>query len=319
MPVSTSTDFIMTRDDIIRTALRRVGALAEGEQPSAQTMKDAATTLNLMIKYWQSKGINLWTLSEAVLFQAYGQQSYPMGPSSATRVCNVSALVETTAEAASSGAGTITVADDAGLTSGMAIGIYCNTGLIHWTTISGAPVANVVTLAAPLAADVAADSPVYAYSTTVQFGRPMKVTSARQRQLSDGSDIPLAVTTRDDYFALPTKGSLGLVNQVYYDPQIGTGMLYVWPSANDVRVQVRFTYQRTLADFDAIADNPDYPQEWYHALTWGLARELLPEYGIIGERANDIKLMAAQSFNDLSGYDTDVAVYIQPAIRVSGG
>jgi len=39
-------------------------------------------------------------------------------------------------------------------------------------------------------------------------------------------------------------------------------------------------YQRPFEDFDASTDNPDFLQEWYDAVTYGLATRLAPEYGV---------------------------------------
>lgn len=318
MTISTSVDFSMTRDDIIRAAFRKLGVLSEGQQPSAQMVKDGAQALNLMVKHWQSKGLNLWTLTEAILFQTYGQAAYPLGPGSTTRACRASGLVETTVSVdAVTGDTLIAMTSTTGLTSGMIIGVYCSTTLIHWTTISGAPVAGIVTLADALPADADAGSAVFSYATTSIVGRPMSVPNARRRLLSTGADVPMAENTRDEYFLLPIKSSFGAANQFYYDPQIGQGVLYIWPVADDLRQQIRFTYNRVLTDMDAISDNPDYPQEWYYALVWGLADDLAPEYGVETKTADKIQLKAVQAFNDLSGFDTDIALYIQPAIRIA--
>jgi hypothetical protein len=39
-------------------------------------------------------------------------------------------------------------------------------------------------------------------------------------------------------------------------------------------------YQRPYEDFDTSIDEPDFPQEWFDALAYGLACRLAPEYGI---------------------------------------
>jgi polygalacturonase len=64
--------------------------------------------------------------------------------------------VDTTVNsAASSGATTVTVASATGIGSGDLIGVLMDTGQTHWTTVSGAPAGNVVTLAVALTAAAA--------------------------------------------------------------------------------------------------------------------------------------------------------------------
>lgn len=43
---------------------------------------------------------------------------------------------------------------------------------------------------------------------------------------------------------------------------------------------IHIVYQAPFEDFDASTDNPDFPQEWYDAVTYGLACRLAPEYGL---------------------------------------
>lgn len=49
-----ATSLILTRDDIIKAALRRIAALSEGETPSATQVTDAAQALNVIVKQFDS-------------------------------------------------------------------------------------------------------------------------------------------------------------------------------------------------------------------------------------------------------------------------
>jgi len=57
---------------------------------------------------------------------------------------------------------------------------------------------------------------------------------------------------------------------------------------------IRLVYQRPYEDFDASTDEPDFPQEWFDAIKFGLADRLAPEYGVPIVDRNDIKNRAMQ-------------------------
>lgn len=57
-------DFIQTRDQIIKRALRIVGVLADGDTPTTDQVNNAADALNAMVKRWQNEHVFLWTLTD---------------------------------------------------------------------------------------------------------------------------------------------------------------------------------------------------------------------------------------------------------------
>ena len=46
---SGTTTFSITRDDIIKAALRKIGVVAQGETPTTDQITEAAFALNLMV------------------------------------------------------------------------------------------------------------------------------------------------------------------------------------------------------------------------------------------------------------------------------
>ena len=59
-------------------------------------------------------------------------------------------------------------------------------------------------------------------------------------------------------------------------------------------------------DMDASADNFDLPQEWYMALVYGLADQLIPIYNRSGTpRAAEITSKAAAAYMSVKGFDMD--------------
>jgi hypothetical protein len=82
---------------------------------------------------------------------------------------------------------------------------------------------------------------------------------------------------------LGNKTSAGNPIQCYYNPQLDYGILSVFPvpaTADATNNVVTIYYQRPFDDFDISTDTPDFPQEWFDAVMYGLATRLAPEYGV---------------------------------------
>ena len=81
MAVSSSYDFSVTRDDVIKAAFRVIGILAPGDTPLAARVTTASEALNMMLKTWQAEGIGLWLNQEVTLFLQADDVDYSIGPS----------------------------------------------------------------------------------------------------------------------------------------------------------------------------------------------------------------------------------------------
>ena len=92
----------------------------------------------------------------------------------------------------------------------------------------------------------------------------------------------------------------------------------IWPlNADGAGGTLKYTYTRTLEDFVSNANTPDFPQEWYEPLMYGLASRLIatyrPQYVASIQR---LQLAAAQSLSDALSYDVEpVSVYVRPSRR----
>lgn len=104
--------------------------------------------------------------------------------------------------------------------------------------------------------------------------RPLRIHEVRYRD-ANGTDRPMVQLSRSDYFDLPEKTSTGSPTSYYYDPGRGQGTLYIWPVPASVTTEsLRWTYDRSIEDMDAAANEPDVPQEWYDAVVLNLAASL---------------------------------------------
>jgi hypothetical protein len=79
MSTSGSTDFTINRNTLIKGALRLVGAIAQGEEPTADQILEASEALNMLVKAWQADGMPLWAVKEYSLPLTSSVASYEIG------------------------------------------------------------------------------------------------------------------------------------------------------------------------------------------------------------------------------------------------
>jgi len=146
--------------------------------------------------------------------------------------------------------------------------------------------------------------------STVNTPKPLKVIQAFLHNTTSSIDTPLRIVTRSEYELLGNKTTTGTPVQIFYEPQLHTGTLHVYPvptatvaSGNTLSI----IYQRPFEDFDATADEPDFPQEYYDCIKFGLADRIAPEHGLaiqdrqdLARRAKELR-MEALSFGTEEG------------------
>jgi len=282
MATSGSYIFTVNRDQIIRDALINIRKLDEIETPTAQQITDCGFKLNMLVKQWQgvadfAPGLKTWTRRRGHLFLSNTSGQYTLGPAG-TGWTN--SYVQTAlAVNAAAGQPVLVVASAAGLTANQKIGVQTGDSL-QWSVILSV-VGTTVTLQNNLLAQANANSPVYAYTTTAQ--QPVHIEAVVLRD-DDNTDMPVDIM-RDvkEYDALPTKGdptNFGDPAAIYYEFQLGNSFLYTdVAAAQDVSKHLIITYLEAIQDFVNPQDEPCYPQEWYLALCWGLAKQIAPSYG----------------------------------------
>ena len=203
MTTSNSTNFSISRDDIINRALRLIGVVAQGESASTVQITEANIALNSLIKAYMADGMPLWAIK---------QYSVPLTASTATY----------------------------------------NIGV----------------------------------GQTINTPKPLKVFQAYNRNTISNVDIPMRILSRQEYNILGNKTSAGNPIQIFYEPLNDYGVLHVFPvptSTEQANNTITIVYQRPFEDFDASTDTPDFTQEWYDAITYGLASRLAGEYQISTE------------------------------------
>jgi hypothetical protein len=312
MATSGSTDYSITRNDIIKYALQEIGVLGVDEIPDASLTSGAVARLNHMTKAWMGDGYNLWASAQVFLFLTKKQAKYNLG-SGGDRAVFESDLTKTTTNAiALSGATTFAVDSTSGMTVSDNIGIAADDNTMSWSTISSIG-SGTVTVASGVSAGAASGADVYFYNKSAP--RPLRIFHMMRRQ-TNSLDIPMVVSSRTEYWDLPNKTSDGSPTEYFYDPQLNNGMLYIWPTpaiGTDVLI---FGAQRPLEDFDSSSDNPDFPIEWSEALIYGLAKRLAGSYNVSDRIMRRVALEAKDSFDLASDFDREnTAVFFQPNER----
>jgi hypothetical protein len=302
-------DFDLDRNGIVRGAIRIVkgmgGQARKGVKVAQAELSEAGEALNMLLKQWQSEDVGLWLNKELIIFLAYQDGKYSLGPSGDHATL---AMIETELSSSSAASDTtLTVDSITGITSGDAIGIELDANTLQWTTVNGAPSGSTVTITAGLTSTAGIDNNVYTYTTMSQ--RPLEITSANLVR-DAGNETPLHIATRQEWNEIAKKNVDGVPSQIYYDPQLDSGILYVWtrPSTTDMYIKARA--KMPIQDLDAAVDDPDFPPECHRAVKFNLAIDLCHEYtGIDMNRYYAVNRQAVQALNVVKQFNADFRSY----------
>ena len=161
-----------------------------------------------------------------------------------------------------------------------------------------------------------ADTKSYTVGTTgdISVSRPDKIDKVIFRSAAGTYDRPLERFTREEYWSLSTKQQNGEPTAFYYDPQLTTSTLYLWPYPLTVTNEsIVIIYQKPFDDMDLSSDTFEFPS-WYHnALKWGLAAQLYYEYRDDLNKGAFIERRAMEEKQRVMEYDQEQgSLYFQP-------
>ena len=307
MATSGSIDYVVTRDDIITEALELLGVLGEGQSASANQLSSCARTLNMMVKSWQADGMNLSALQRTYVFLEKNKSEYTLTSSGDNWTTSFTSTQIGTA--GSTGDTTVDVGSISGISNGDYIGIQLDDGSMQWTTVNGAPSGTTVTLTDALTANAASDNYVYVYTT--KASKPASIFSCTVKTTS-GTETTVDINNITDYTNLSDKSSDGQVTQVFFEKGVSSPTLFVWPQSSSTTDYLVLWVQRTFEDFDASTDNPDFPQEYYMALSFNLAAALSFKYGTPAGLLDRITLKAKTLKEEAMGFDSEDYITFSP-------
>lgn len=297
-----------TRNELITDAFFEMGVIGEGQTPSNDMITKATRTLNAMMKNWIARGVGLWLNRRFTMALAYQTESYLLGPSGWH--CTTSMTETALAADVSSGASVITVDSITGISASDYIGIQLDDGTMQWTTVNGAPAGSTISLAAALTDDANEDAVVFAYTSKIP--RPLGIVDLNVRDVA-GNEIPMTGLSREEYMALPLKSSLGKTLNYYFDPQLTNTRLYIWPTCQTVSDRLVGTVKVPPQIFVNATDEPEFPEEFYSALKFGLAVLMSPSFSVPDRTFQKLVGLAESTFSDVDGMDRETtSVFFAP-------
>ena len=312
MASSGSVDFTLTRNEVITLSYKKIGRFAQGKTLSAAQVADASDNLNLMLKAFQRKGLKVFLRKRATLFLALSDSQYGLGTAGDNATYSYTRTQIKVAAVAT--ATTIDVDSTSGMAAADFIGFELDDGSLQWTTVTSVTDSDTVVIPAPGLSDACAvDNYVYFYRTKID--RPLRIVEAFIRD-EDSNDRPVRVISEKEYYELSNKNSDGAVTSIYYDAQLTTGQLYVWPQTSIVTDLLEMVVHRPIEDMDGSADTFDVPVEWLEPIVWGLSWRMGPDAGISEARIAALKSVADEFLAQAEGHDIeDASVTFEPEFR----
>jgi hypothetical protein len=268
--------------DIISRALKDIGALEAGEQPTADAAQDAFELMNDLIDQWSNEDMMVFNITEIIFPVIAGQVQYTIGPDPSTpnfigasftgsiadNVLTVSGINSGAVAQGQTLSGT-------GITNGTKI-VRCLTGAGGNVNEQGTYLLN-ITYTAPVAST----------TITAYYQKPLGIDSAYVRVNTNsngqpiangGLDYQMAVLALDNYNSIGLKTLNGpWPKAVYFNANEQSGNVFLWP--NPSQGEVHLFAQTLFSNYGTMYDDIVLPQGYSMALRWCLAERLMPMYG----------------------------------------
>lgn len=285
MAVSNSFDYSLTAADVIQSALEKVKAVVAGESVDSDDQSLALRELNKLVKQWShpsdgSEGMKVWLRRFVFMFLAEGQRVYLLGPSGDEATESYSSTTLSAAEAA--GQTTLSVTSTTGMNASDVIGIELNDGTLHWTTISSTGAGPTVIVASGLPSAAASGRRVFWYTPVSGAGnsipyRPVEIITAVARDTSN-NDTPIDVYQREQMANFeeisPKTSETDIPTALFFEPRRTQGQITLDYASGDVTYVIRLLLYAPVDDLDTSTQDLAFPQEWFAAVEWELARRL---------------------------------------------
>lgn len=266
--------------DIVTRALKDIGALEAGEQPTPDAAKDAFEMMNDMIDQWSNENMMVFNVTEIICPVIAGQTQYTIGPNPST---------QNFIGASFTGSITGNILTVTGINSGAiaqgqylsGTGITAGTKITQFLTGAGGNINEVGTYQVNISQTVASTT------ITAYYQKPLNIDSAfvRVNTTSNGQpitggglDYPMSVLALQDYEMIGLKTLNGpWPKAVYFNPGSDSGNLFIWPSPSQGELHL---FANTLfSRYDSMYEDLLLPQGYSMALRWCLAERLMPMYG----------------------------------------
>lgn len=292
-----------TAGDLIRESLRAATISGINIPVTSEDFAQGEAHLNDILSMLQSDQIHLWSETEAIIPMVANQKSYLFG----TDHVFTDYVYQTVQVAALSGATTLNIGSNTGVTIGDNIGIELSTGVRQWTTVDSLSSTDSVVLDSAITSDVSVGATVYIY--TIGIAQPVRVLSVRYTDNYTANEIQTSQIAREDYYNLTDKSSTGNVNQWYFSRQIEGGVLNVWPIASSCKNVLRMTFIKPQTIPADQSENVKVPSEWFLALKFQLAADLGTTYNIDPQRLMILEQKAANYMQQARNNDQEYSSF----------
>jgi len=165
--------------------------------------------------------------------------------------------------------------------------------------------------------DLVADDGTYTLDTGNVGYIPEKILLANLID-ANGTEIPLTEMDTQRWYALGDKTVTSATPVNFHSRAKVSGVgteFHVWPVPSDTTYDVKMWIQYKLRDVDAITDDIWISQEWYMALSWGLAAYIAPKFGLTVTERRQLMETAQELRFEAENSQPGDSVFIQPDIR----
>ncbi len=285
MATGTTSDFLMTRDDLVSAALRKITRLKGSESPSAVILTNAVEALNVIIRQEDLKNTrqskDLWAMTESHLILVANQVTYSSSDGLETNIRDIDSASYRDANGDDVPVKIIAKAQYEAIQNKNDTGDVQKIYLTEDRLLSSR-----VMHIWPAVASVGTTSEVTG-TDALNYSCIMGHESANLNKPITGSDYSLY------WRQTGSSGSAWVTGTDYANGKI-----------------LRYSYKKPLFDFDSATDNPDMPSGWNKFLIFQLASDLGPEHGIDLETQKIIDFRAKGAREELFGSTVEVTTDI---------
>ena len=266
MSTGTTADFVVTRNDIIASAMRKLKAWPEDGNPPSHKIREAIRALNLILRRESLKQSGLaksmWALDTNAILLSVGGGIYD----------SVEGLSESIQEIESA-----VRRDTSGADTPLEIIHSDSYAKLDPKNETGDPLKVFLERKRLLA-----DQKLFVWPLPTSIGTTSSVVQG---------EVTYSCILKHTSATINKPGT-GASWRLYWNAgDVATGSADSWVTATSYTngSLIILTYKRPLYDFDSQYDNPDFPQGWEDYLIYKLAVLLAPEYDISLESKNSLK------------------------------
>jgi len=315
MATSGSFDYSVTASSVIAEALEYIQVLGNGATINTNDETSCLRTLNMMAKQWSGNfdfapGLKAFSKKHGYMFLQSGQSVYSLGPggdnASLTYVTTTMRIAGIATDV------TLEVTSTTGMTAADKIGIELDSGVIQWTTISSITDADTLVIpASGLTSAVAAGNRIFTYTTKLM--RPLYIEQVVLRDV-DGNDSAVEPMTQEYYERIAVKTTDTTPTYYLYDNTLTNGTLSLDCEPSVVTDVLRLTFMVPAENYDSVANDIAFPQEWYLPLSIGLAKLVAPKFNYSWTQQDESNYVSALSIARGSYAETS-ELYFQPGLE----